>query len=287
MDYAKQTDRDFDASPVRDRKSGGKREQQESDSDTDFQAHESEDDVVSGEEEGDAQVSVQELEGPPASQHRTTGTLGSQASQRSPVDREGKPILQCMVLSYCTKANSSVVRTFKRAKIPSLTPSDVLLSASTNGTNAPVNIIMQCIACGDLHKVGYCPLKLAGTELCNLCGLPHYGYQRTCPHLNSITQLRAMIEALKQSTEPLEYRNEAKKKIVGIIGELTQRRKQKQQKQLEKSMQQIPVNATRALRPSASAGRYGANRVQSMNGVGDGKENKIGAPFTGFPPSRQ
>lgn len=84
MDYAKQTDGDFE-SPVRNRKSGGKQKQQDSDIDTDFQAHnECEDDGLSG-GDADAYDSMQELEKP--RQRSFQGIVGSQASQPSPNDK--------------------------------------------------------------------------------------------------------------------------------------------------------------------------------------------------------
>lgn len=84
---------------------------------------------------------------------------------------------------------------------------------------------VHCLACSTFHVEGYCPLKHAGVEYCNLCGLPHYGHARTCPHLSSVTQLRAMLEAIKQSPEPREIKELAKKKITGILGDINQRRR--------------------------------------------------------------
>ncbi|KAL2051915.1 hypothetical protein ABVK25_007830 [Lepraria finkii] len=265
VDYAKQTDHDPE-SPVRDRKSGGKQRHQDSDSDTDFQAlDESEDDVISG-EEGYTNDSVQEPEEPP--RHPSRAMVGLQGSQVSPING---------------KAGN-----FTRAKVPPLTPNGVPFSGSKIGAGAPAEALMQCIACGGSHQTGYCPLKLAGAEFCNLCGLPHYGHQRSCPHLNSVTQLRAMIEAIKHSPEPMEIKNEAKKRLVGIIGDLTQRRRQKEQKQLERSAhQQVQTKDAQALRLSDVTGRYGANGIQYMNGAGKGKENRVGGPYIGLPPSRQ
>lgn len=87
-----------------------------------------------------------------------------------------------------------------------------------------------CLACGNPHRVGYCPLKLAGVEHCGLCGIAHYGHQRTCPHLGSITQCRAMLNALKHSPESHAEIEAAKKYIVGVIGDLQRRKKLKENK---------------------------------------------------------
>ena len=94
----------------------------------------------------------------------------------------------------------------------------------------PIGNFINCLACGGTHYQGYCPLKLAGAEYCNMCGLAHFGYSRTCAHLNSVTQLRAMNEALKQSTEAQDLKDSAKKKITGIIGDLNQRKRRAQEK---------------------------------------------------------
>ena len=82
----------------------------------------------------------------------------------------------------------------------------------------------SCLACNQPHKVGLCPLKHAGVEHCALCGIAHFGHGRTCPHLNSVTQCRFMLEALKKSTESKPERSLAKRYIVGIINDLNRRK---------------------------------------------------------------
>ena len=86
-----------------------------------------------------------------------------------------------------------------------------------------------CLACGNRHRPGYCPLMVAGVEHCELCGIAHYGHQRACPHLTSVTQLRLMVEAIKNSTEPQEIKELAKKRVVGLIGSLNQTKRQKKE----------------------------------------------------------
>ena len=49
---------------------------------------------------------------------------------------------------------------------------------------------IHCTACREYHSVGACPLKLAGVEYCNLCGIAHFGSGRVCPHIQSETQVR-------------------------------------------------------------------------------------------------
>lgn len=87
-----------------------------------------------------------------------------------------------------------------------------------------------CYACGSTHRTGYCPFKLAGPEHCNLCGLSHYGIARTCPHIRSETQVRAMLAALKESPEDRPLVQEATKYLSGVRGTLAQAKRIKAQK---------------------------------------------------------
>jgi len=115
---------------------------------------------------------------------------------------------------------------------------------------------INCLFCRHYHQVGSCPLKLAGVEYCNLCGIAHYGMGRVCPHIQSETQVRsvmplppnfpprgtdsmvnllqvrAMIEALKNSTEPEHLVKAAARYLKGLKGSLVQTKKQKEAKEL-------------------------------------------------------
>lgn len=86
-------------------------------------------------------------------------------------------------------------------------------------------------ACGTHHAVGHCPIKLAGPETCNLCGLAHFGIARTCPHIQSETQVRAMLVALKQSSEDSKLVQEASRYLQGVKGTLVQAKKIKAEKE--------------------------------------------------------
>ncbi|KAF4550351.1 Chromatin remodeling factor mit1-like protein [Elsinoe fawcettii] len=98
----------------------------------------------------------------------------------------------------------------------------------TLGTNQPV--MTTCVACEDIHALGSCPLKKAGVERCNLCGLAHFGHARICPHINSETQVRAMLDALKQSPEQGPLVREARKYLTGVKGTLVQKKKLEEEK---------------------------------------------------------
>lgn len=73
--------------------------------------------------------------------------------------------------------------------------------------------------------MGYCALKQSGHERCGLCGTAHYGSGRTCPNLQSETQIRLMMDALKMSTESREEVELAKTYLRGVLGDLVRRKK--------------------------------------------------------------
>ena len=127
-----------------------------------------------------------------------------------------------------------------------------------------------CVACGETHAVGYCHLKKAGVERCGLCGLAHYGHARTCPHLNSVTQCKAIVEAIKMSNEPQIVKDMAKKRIVGIIGDLNQRRRRQQEllkQKAEKEAANAGGGATNGENGVEQQGLDGANG--DVNGADD------------------
>ena len=87
--------------------------------------------------------------------------------------------------------------TFKRVIVPQ-TPYVPLVAADANGVKPqyPGNVVsiadgINCVACRSFHPVGRCPLKMAGVEYCNLCGMAHFGSARVCPHIQSETQVSA------------------------------------------------------------------------------------------------
>lgn len=82
-----------------------------------------------------------------------------------------------------------------------------------------------CVACNERHPVGYCRLKLAGVEHCGLCGIAHFGYARTCPHLQSEDEVRKMLEALRRSNEPRDLVKEAKRYLYGVRNDFSKRRR--------------------------------------------------------------
>lgn len=87
-----------------------------------------------------------------------------------------------------------------------------------------------CLACGDVHPMGWCKLKVAGVEHCGLCGIAHLGNGRTCPHLNSEVQVATLLGTLKESTEPRELTDKATKYLRMIRGDLVQRKRLQERK---------------------------------------------------------
>lgn len=108
---------------------------------------------------------------------------------------------------------------------------------TTTPSYSPPPPVVMCPACGRTHHQGSCPLKIAGAETCNLCGLAHFGTGRTCPHINSETQVLLMIEAIKQSREPPHLKEAATRYLRGVKGTLVQaKKKHKEKTEMEKAI---------------------------------------------------
>ncbi|KAH7396549.1 hypothetical protein DE146DRAFT_614275 [Phaeosphaeria sp. MPI-PUGE-AT-0046c] len=120
-----------------------------------------------------------------------------------------------------TTNRSSAVKPFKRAHMPIRSPLEPTYGSYSNRV---------CPACRKQHLQGACELKAAGVEHCGLCGLAHFGHSRTCPHIKSETQVRAMLEALKNSNEPKELVDLAVKYLRGVKGTLVQQKKRDREK---------------------------------------------------------
>lgn len=72
--------------------------------------------------------------------------------------------------------------------------------------------------------MGWCRLKVAGVEHCNLCGLSHLGHKGICPHLNSEAQLNILLNQLKESTESKELVDAATKYLKQVRAELVRKK---------------------------------------------------------------
>ncbi|KAF2726039.1 hypothetical protein K431DRAFT_280077 [Polychaeton citri CBS 116435] len=167
----------------------------EAESDTDFQANDSEAESEDGKNDKDDFVKeISELES------------GTKLDDIGPGEK---------------RSAKSKYPHFKRASFPPPPTHDAHSILPTVRT-------IKCRACKAFHVVGSCPLKLAGVEYCNLCGMAHFGYGRVCPHIQSETQVRLMLEALKHSNESEHHIAEAKKYLRGLKGNLVQEKKNKE-----------------------------------------------------------
>ncbi|KAJ5898915.1 hypothetical protein N7495_003659 [Penicillium taxi] len=86
-----------------------------------------------------------------------------------------------------------------------------------SGGNNTASASSRCVVCTEYHVSGHCPCKLAGVELCPLCGLAHFGGRRSCAMLHSVAQLRYLLERLPRSTESPELIGIAEKYLKGAI----------------------------------------------------------------------
>lgn len=120
---------------------------------------------------------------------------------------------------------------FKRAEVSLPVPDPSLTGTNLGSEPNQTAPNRTCLVCSVDHAMGYCPLKQAGVEICQLCGIAHYGSgpTRICPHMNSVTRCREMLETLKSSPEPRADVELAKKYIVGVIGGLNRKKKTKAQ----------------------------------------------------------
>ena len=222
----------LDSSPTK--RAGADRDD---DSDTDFQEEKA---VSEAEESGNETdvVDVEELR----SAAKRRGSRSVHASQATPrmCFLSANGTRSCM-LTLILKGTP-----FKRVNmdgepIPSASRSNsaqTLNEVDNNGTQQP------CLACDRPHPIGHCPLKHSGVEHCPLCGIAHFGHGRTCPHFNSVTQCRMMLEALKKSPESKPEKSLAKRYIVGIINDLNRRKQRDEARQVNGTAGRIPGRNT-------------------------------------------
>jgi len=109
------------------------------------------------------------------------------------------------------------------------------ISVQVNGKPVPAkweprtsSLVAQypfCAICNTSHPLGSCPLKLAGTERCPLCGIAHFGHARQCPHIKSETMVRLMLDSLRSSPEDPQLVELATKYLKGVKGHLVQNKR--------------------------------------------------------------
>ena len=104
-----------------------------------------------------------------------------------------------------------------------------------------------CLVCSRPHAPGQCPYRAAGVEHCPLCNIAHYGRGPICPHINSETQVMAMMTTLRESAEDPVLVAEAVRYLRGRLGEL-RRKKRQAKKEEEQRREQEAVAAAAAAR---------------------------------------
>ncbi|KAL8940694.1 MAG: hypothetical protein Q9216_002681 [Gyalolechia sp. 2 TL-2023] len=246
VDYATQGDQAVAPTPERTARDRGAEA-----SDTDFEAQ-----VLESEEDED------DLRNEHEDDQDLTKEL-SEAKERRSRGKYGDPVFKRVHVAPPVQAPSNSH------------PQQNGFSGSYNGQIAGAH----CIACGTIHVRGSCPLKIAGTERCGLCGQAHYGagFRKACTHLHSIEQCQLMLEAVKSSPEPQEIKEFVKKYLVGIIGNLRHDKKMAEERKRD-SMQHQPSRPP-AWPPQPYEYQYppanvGYMRPDQGNGIGIGKENR-------------
>ncbi|TKA69138.1 hypothetical protein B0A49_06317 [Cryomyces minteri] len=242
----------------------GTKRNHDDDSDTDFQAEHTEGEESGPEGEGEAIDSMELNDDHQRKEVR--GIAGSHA--RGIPEGEHKflsassPANSTTSVKTNTEIKSAIRKPVKAANKAAVTPvkARAKLSTKTTGKIAPQVVarppprVSRVVAAKALPKAA----TLAGVEFCNLCGIAHYGESRTCPHINSETQVRAMLEALKHSTEEGRLVKEAKRYLTGVKGSIVQRKKQLR----ERAMGGIVEGNVEGSRVDKEAGVPGFRLVQ-------------------------
>ncbi|KAL8804704.1 MAG: hypothetical protein Q9182_002396 [Xanthomendoza sp. 2 TL-2023] len=246
VDYAGHTEQGLADSPRKGRIGDGEA------SDTDFEAHlaesaEEEEEEEEGESSGGEDVAVQDL------------TVELAVGQRP------------------RKTSYIIDGSFRRAQVPPPQAYEAVQSAeSFGGSRRHRPVVNQCLACGTIHIQGSCPLKFAGVERCGLCGQAHFGFgkRKACSHLHDLEQCYKMLEALRESEDPREMKEQAKKYLVGIIGNLRHDQKLAEERKREGLQQRLqqPPQPPVYTQPTGYSSPYG-------NGSASNKENDLG-PFS-------
>ncbi|CAI6326909.1 unnamed protein product [Periconia digitata] len=265
-----------------------KKKMDSSDDDTDFQlSSESEAESAGMPDDDEAQEESANLQGKDVARANPKTLVGASKNTGRP---EGGSLMDIRVGTKATAQSTpgsvkkptnikpakhaphrSVVGTFQRAKMPIRSP----LGPTFNPAMLPT-----CPACRTQHPRGACELKASGVEHCGLCGLAHFGFARTCPHIRSETQVRAMLEALKSSPEKKEIVDAATKYLRGVKGHLVQLKKKEKDRSagisgpaVRPSIQQQYTHQA----PPASA--YGASQPVATIGYGGTNVHGYGSPY--------
>ncbi|RPA98613.1 hypothetical protein L873DRAFT_1844118 [Choiromyces venosus 120613-1] len=84
----------------------------------------------------------------------------------------------------------------------------------------------KCLACGNPHTPGQCPLRNIPVQPCQLCSIAHLPGLNTCPHLSSETQVNEMLMAVNLSPEMPALTADAKQLLRERKGEIRLKKKE-------------------------------------------------------------
>ncbi|CAZ86412.1 unnamed protein product [Tuber melanosporum] len=84
----------------------------------------------------------------------------------------------------------------------------------------------KCLACGNPHSPGQCPLRDIPVQHCQLCSTAHLPGINTCPHLSSETQVNEMLMAVNLSPEIPALTADAKQLLRERKGEIKLKKKE-------------------------------------------------------------
>lgn len=179
-------------------------------------------------------------------------------------------------MSKASEYNEAAVKPYKRATLPIRSPLEPTYGLYSNRI---------CSACQKNHPQGACELKEAGVEHCGLCGLAHFGHSRTCPHIKSETQVRAMLQALKNSPEKKELVDLATKYLRGVKGTLVQQKKKDREKAaLAKGLPLPPPTSTGIDRSPMTLDQDPTVTNGATNRLGNSHAYPVGPPPRQYPP---
>ena len=84
----------------------------------------------------------------------------------------------------------------------------------------------KCLACGNPHSPGQCPLRQIPVQRCQLCSIAHLPGINACPHLSSETQVNEMLTAVNLSTDAPALTADAKQLLRERKGEIKLKKKE-------------------------------------------------------------
>ncbi|KAI9671947.1 MAG: hypothetical protein M1817_002322 [Caeruleum heppii] len=216
-------------------------------SDTDFQDKAVEDEAEESADDGATEVDPDELRG----LEPGTGRVGGLSSHPRPPPKTAME-------------NND----FTRAVIPTIPPAAASGEAAAYAAFFGANNARPpstCVACGQFHPVGSCPLKVAGVEYCPLCGVAHFAGPQ-CLSMQTEEGLNELLADLKKSPEDRELVDNATAYLRGRKAFIVRKNRQAAEKRQQGKAGTAPNGLVQApVRSNGTAGGEGqAPIVASM-----------------------